>query len=165
MDFAHSPASCRASAAHSSHLIGGALHSARSITTSRTAAFESIWPPHVLLFPFCLLFLVACASLASGFAEEILPAVIAGVLWCIAMSPSLYSFSRFFCSLASRWRKVVFVSEGSVLAPMRKFPGRFAASGVALAVFLLPIFSGFSSSEQSNFRTILSALFRHSKRS
>ena len=142
-------------------LIGGALHFGAVNYHIADSAFESIWPPYVLLFPF-VCFLVACASLASGFAEEILPAVIAGgtlvhshVAQCLFVLP-------FFLLACVALAIKSSCAEGSVLAPMREFPGRFAASGVALAVFLLPIFLDFLQGEQSNFRAILRHLSGHS---
>lgn len=44
---------------------------------NNNSAFQSIWPPHVLLMPFLCL-LVAAASLATGETKELVPLVISG---------------------------------------------------------------------------------------
>ena len=57
----------------------GALHFGAVNYYFSSSAFQSIWPPNVLLFPF-LCFTVACASVASGSVAEVVATMLSGCL-------------------------------------------------------------------------------------
>ncbi|MFN9675324.1 MAG: hypothetical protein ACK552_23240 [Microcystis sp.] len=123
--------------------------------------FLSIWPPHVLLFPF-LCFLVSCASLARGKIQHLPIAVFCGSalvhghvaqpLFTIIIGLSSYGLFLFNRPKSSAqknlWDDNIF-----------KYCHIFAL--LIIGIFFLPIFLDFLKGEDSNFANILDHLERY----
>ena len=138
-------------------LIFAALHFGAVNYNIPHSLYDSIWPPHVLLFPF-LCFVVACASLASGSARAILPSVTAGCLLVHGhVAQPLFVLPLFLSSC------VAFVlgarsSTGSVIPSLRNFRWSFLAAAVVLLIFVLPIALDAFRGDQSNLHRIIGHL-------
>ena len=119
------------------------------------SVYESIWPPHVLLFPF-LCFVVACASLASGCGKHILPVVTAGALLVHGhVAQPLFVVPLFLLScvaFAMRLR----TSDKPIRDALRNFRRSFIAAGTVLLIFLLPLAIDASAGSESNLARIFS---------
>jgi hypothetical protein len=135
-------------------LIAAALHFGAVNYNIANSSFESIWPPHVLLFPF-LCFVVACASVAAGYAEEILPSVIAGGILVHGHVAQPLFVAPFFLIACTKLAIKGHRQDGSIFAPIRYFPGRFTVAALALFAFLLPIGLDALRGDQSNIHMIL----------
>jgi hypothetical protein len=143
-------------------LVCAGLHFGAVNYNLRDSAFGNIWPPYVLLFPF-LCFSVACASMAAGATEDILPAVIAGCFLVhghVAQPLFVVPFFALACvALALQSR-----SDGvSLLQLARRHRWRFAAVTGLLAVALLPIGADALRGGDNNLHAILRHLSTHSK--
>jgi hypothetical protein len=100
--------------------------------------YESIWPPHVLLFPF-LCFLVACASLASGCPKHILPAITAGSLLVhghVAQPLFVVPLFAVSCAAFAIRLRVSGATIGSVVRADRR---SFIGAAIVLFGFVLPL--------------------------
>ncbi len=122
------------------------------------SAFDSIWPPHVLLFPFLCL-LIASASVAAGSFDDLIPLVVsAGFLVhghiaqplfvltfaLVAGLGLLFSFRRHnLLSHSSRGRTLVIASS-------------------IIALFLLPLLIDLSRGNASNAHAVLDYMRKHS---
>jgi hypothetical protein len=122
------------------------------------SAFQSIWPPHVLLFPF-LCFLVAGASVASGEVGDLIPLVLSGCLLVHGhVAQPLFVVSLTFLTyIALCWR-----DGRSILRQVNSSPYVHASAVGILTIFLLPLVLDAFRGQQSNLHLILGHLFQHS---
>lgn len=121
------------------------------------SAFESIWPPYVLLFPF-LCFIVACASLASGEVKDLLPCVLAGGLLVHGhVAQPLFVFPLFITAFIALWFSRLRKTDENSLPRRPGTASIYISATCLLAIFLLPLILDASRGEQSNLRLI----FRH----
>ncbi len=139
-------------------LVFAGLHFGMLNFSMPDSAFESIWPPYVLLGPF-LCFLVAGASVASGDATDLVPMVVAACflvhghvaqpLFVVPLALLAYSI------LASR-------HKGALARFLRSssYP-HLAATGIML-LFLLPIVLDAFGGRSSNLSMILAHFGKHS---
>jgi hypothetical protein len=142
-------------------LVFAALHFGTVNYNIRDSAFESIWPPHVLLFPF-LCFLVACASMASGSAEDILPAVVSGCLLVHGNVAQTLFVGPLFLLGCFGLAGAANPGRHSLWALTRNHRKRLLAVGLVMVVFLLPIGLDVIRGEKSNLHKILRHLTTHS---
>ncbi len=135
-------------------LILAALHFGAVNYNIPHSMYESIWPPHVLLFPF-VCFLVACASLASGSTRDLLPAVAAGSLLVHGhVAQPLFVVPLFLASCAAlAWHAR---SAGlSLRSSLRDSSRSVIAAAVVLVIFLVPLALDATRGAQSNLAAIL----------
>lgn len=140
-------------------LLFGAWHFGTVNHFMPNTAFQSIWPPNVLLMPF-LCFVVAAASVASGGTEELVPLALTGSLLVhghvaqpLFVGPlTLLAYGAWW----RRWRE----------CPLSLCAGSIARSHVIaaaiIALFLLPLAIDATKGQQSNVATILRHFTSHS---
>lgn len=117
------------------------------------SAFESIWPPYVLLCPF-LCFVVACASLASGAIKDLLACVVAGSLLVHGhVAQPLFVVSLFAVAYVAFW--IDHIRRKEAPTPLRGVLRYHLYAAVIMAAFLAPIFIDASKGQESNLRGIL----------
>ena len=124
------------------------------------SAFESIWPPHVLLAPF-LCFVVACAAMSAGSSKAILPAVIAGCFLVHGhVAQPLFVGPLFIMAMAvfAYSRRA---SSPSEIATIRESPWPYVLAAIITGIFLLPIATDALRGEDSNLQAILTHFSRH----
>ena len=142
-------------------LVFAALHFGILNYNIPSSAFESIWPPYVLLFPF-LCFIVACASLASGHIKDLIPCVLAGGLLVHGhVAQPLFVLPLFLTAYAAfcvaHFRKTDKDTSHGHFATLWTYV--FAACIVA--VFSLPLVLDVCKGEQSNLRLIVGHLTQY----
>jgi hypothetical protein len=114
------------------------------------SAFESIWPPYVLLCPF-LCFLVAAASVASGKPQDLVPCVLAGcVLVHGHVAQPLFVVPLFLIAYTA----LCFAHRRSRKLPVRVAPLTHVAALCILALFLLPLLLDARKGGESNLQLI-----------
>jgi hypothetical protein len=116
-------------------------------------AFNSIWPPHVLLMPF-LAFWAACVSVASGRIQHLPWLALCGCflvhghvaqpLFVVTMTVAAYAL----------WWLLARTRDTSEETPKTPVPAHLLA-GLIIVIFLVPIAIDVSRGEQSNFHAIL----------
>ncbi|MEY2565059.1 MAG: hypothetical protein QOH88_3252 [Verrucomicrobiota bacterium] len=118
------------------------------------SAFESIWPPYVLLCPF-LCFVVACASLASGEVKDLIPALLAGCFLVHGhVAQPLFVIPLFGMAYGALWFGYLRRRDNP---DSTRTPGilySHICGGVIVALFLLPIVVDACKGEESNLRGI-----------
>jgi hypothetical protein len=141
-------------------LLFASLHFGAVNYNLRDSAFESIWPPHVLLTPF-LCFLVSCAAMSAGSSKAILPAVTAGcflvhghVAQPLFVGPL---FVTAMIALAYRPR----ANSRSIMTLIREAPWHYALAAIIMSIFMLPIAMDALHGEDSNLRAIIGHFSRH----
>jgi hypothetical protein len=142
-------------------LFGAFVHFSLVARTIPGSVFLSIWPPHVLLFPF-LCFLVSCSSLARGKSQHLPIAVFCGSVLVhghvaqplFAIIIGLSSYGLFLFN-----RQKVSVKENLFKDNTFKYSHILAL--LIVAVFFLPIFLDFLKGQDSNFANILDHLDRY----
>ena len=119
------------------------------------SVFQSIWPPHVLGFPF-LCFLVAGASVASGQARDLVPLVLTGgVLAHSHVAQPLFIIPLALLAYAGPWLNPQTRKGYSLLWPRQSAPRALSVAIVILAIFLLPIAIDVFHWQSSNVRLIV----------
>ena len=139
-------------------LVFAGLHFGMVNFSMPDSAFESIWPPYVLLCPF-LCFLVAGASVASGDASDLVPMALAGsflvhghvaqTLFVIPLALLAYT------ALALHHKR-------SLSRLLRSSPYAHAAAAGIVLLFLLPIALDAFRGGSSNLSMILAHFGKHS---
>ena len=136
-------------------LIGlAALHFGTVNFFQPNSAFQSTWPPHVLLFPFLCL-IVSAASFASGSNRDCIPMVLAGCMLAhghvaqplFVVSLTLLAFGGFLLV-----QRRLGVSLGGAI---RKLATRQWAAAVVIVVFLVPLVLDALKGDESNLQRIL----------
>jgi len=124
-----------------------------------SSAFESIWPPYVLLFPF-LCFIVACASFASGESKDLIPCVVAGGLLVHGhVAQPLFVLPLFMIACAAFWYFRQTTKDKSPRPAAALWTWVYAACIVG--IFSLPLILDACKGEQSNLHLILQHLTQH----
>jgi hypothetical protein len=125
------------------------------------SAFQSIWPPYVLLFPF-LCFLIAAASVASGEVKDLVPCVLAGCMLVHGhVAQPLLVVPLFALAYATLCFSRSSESGRRFLRPLHAAPyTHLCAVGIVL-VFLLPIVLDICRGEESNLRLVLRHFSQH----
>ena len=116
--------------------------------------YESIWPPHVLLFPF-LCFVVACASLAAGSTKDILAAAAAGSLLVHGHVAQPLFVVPMFAAAVVGWLLQLRASGEPLRSVIRKSRGALIAAAVVLVVFVAPLAIDATRGDESNFAKIV----------
>jgi hypothetical protein len=137
-------------------LVFAALHFGLVNFNFRDSAFESIWPPYVLLCPF-LLFLVSAASVAAGDVDDLVPMVLAGSILVHAHIAQ----PLFVVPLSLLAYSIIYLRKGRSRL-FRSSPYVHAAVLGILFIFLLPIGVDAFRGPESNLHLILAHLSRHS---
>ena len=123
-----------------------------------SSAFESIWPPYVLLFPF-LCFIVACASFASGEIKDLVPCAVAGSLLVHGhVAQPLFVLPLFLTACAAFW---YFRKRGKDPPPGSSAVWTWLSAICLVGIFSLPLILDACKGEQSNLRLILQHLTQH----
>ena len=121
------------------------------------SAFQSIWPPYVLLCPF-LCFLVACASLASGQLEDLSSSALAGSLLVHGhVAQSLFVIVMFSVAYIAFWVGRFRKKERDQLVSRQRFFQCHLFAIAIVGVFLVPLIIDACKGEASNLR----GLFEH----
>ncbi|MEY2558435.1 MAG: hypothetical protein QOE34_1860 [Verrucomicrobiota bacterium] len=127
------------------------------------SAFESIWPPYVLLFPF-LCFLVAAASVASGEVSELIPLVLSGcVLVHGHVAQPLFVLPLFVLAYAALYFSRSPEKGSRFSKPLREAPYTHLCAGGILLLFLLPLVLDVCRGEGSNLHLILRHFSEHAQ--
>jgi hypothetical protein len=142
-------------------LVAGALHFSAVNYNLPASSFQSVWLPHVLLFPF-LCFLVACAAMASGSLTEILPAIVCGGMLVHGHVAQPLFVVPFFILACVAFATGSLMRRQSAATELRKHRNRLIVSGMLLMVFLLPIFLDWLKAEKSNLHLFQLHLAQHS---
>ena len=142
-------------------LLAGALHFGAVNYHIPASSFESIWPPHVLLFPF-LCFVIACAAIGSGSLAEILPAVVSGSMLVHGHVAQPLFVIPFFILACVAFATGSLVRRQSITTELRKHRIQLLISAALLMVFLLPIVMDALKGEKSNLHHIRQHLAVHS---
>jgi len=122
------------------------------------SAFESIWPPYVLLGPF-VCFLVASASVASGDAGDLVPMALAGSF----LVHGHVAQPLFVIPLALlAYVVLAFHHKRSLSSLLRSSPYAHAAAAGIVLVFLLPIALDALRGGPSNLSMVLTHFGKHS---
>lgn len=143
-----------ASPARAADLGYRALHFGAANYNIPHSLYESIWPPHVLLFPF-LCFVVACASIESGSVHDVLAAVTAGCLLVHGyVAQPLFVVPMFIAS------GIAFIllgrsNEVPLTRPLRESWRSLAAAGVVLALLIAPLALDAARGSESNIARIM----------
>ena len=139
----------------------GALHFGAVNYYFSGNAFQSIWPPNVLLFPF-LCFTVACASVASGSVAEVVATMLSGCLLVHGhVAQPLFVIPFFLIAVAAaflRLRK----SGASFRAVAAQHRRVLIISAIILTIFLLPLALDAIRGDHSNLRLIFAHFTTHS---
>ncbi len=118
------------------------------------SAFESIWPPYVLLCPF-LCFVVASASVASGGVKDLVPCVLAGcVLVHGHVAQPLFVVPLFVIAYATLSFRRSRDNKHEILQPIRAAPLTHALAFFIGMLFLWPLLLDAWKGEASNLRLI-----------
>lgn len=141
-------------------LILAGIHFGLVNLTLPNTAFASIWPPHVLLFPF-LCFLIASASVATGMSRDLLPLALSGCMLVhghVAQPLFVVPISALaYLGLIRAHRKELSAAKD------RHFVGfHFVAAGV-ISLFLVPIALDIAKGQNSNLQLIWRHLSEHSE--
>ena len=122
------------------------------------SAFESIWPPHVLLFPF-LCFLVAAASVAVGETDDLVAMLVAGG----TLVHGHVAQPLFVVPLAAIAYAMLCRRHRSILEPFRFAPVAHGWGAFVLLLFTFPLLVDAFRGEQSNLRVILDHFSQHAE--
>ena len=125
------------------------------------SAFESIWPPYVLLCPF-LCFIVASASVASGEVKDLVPCVLTGCLLVHGhVAQPLFVVPLFALAYAALCFSRSSESGRRFLRPLHAAPYTHLCAVGIVVVFLLPIVLDICRGEESNLRLVLRHFSQH----
>jgi len=136
-------------------LLFAALHFGLVNHSLSDSAFESIWPPYVLLLPF-LCFLVAAASVASGEVGDLIPLVLSGCLLVHGhVAQPLFVLPLFVLAYVALCFRRSPEGRRGLFQPLRQAPYTHLCALGILLVFLLPIALDLARGSESNFRLIV----------
>ncbi len=128
------------------------------------SVFLSLWPPHVICFPF-MVFLISCASLATGRVQHLPIAVFCGgVLIHGHVAQPLFVIPigiGSYLGYALNWKKTYPSNSFITSFPVRIY--HIIALGI-IALFALPIVIDMFKGQESNFYNILQHMEKHRKR-
>lgn len=139
----------------------GALHFGAVNHYMSDKAFESIWPPNVLLFPF-LCFTVACASVATGSIAEVVAAMLSGCLLVHGhVAQPLFVVPFFLIAVVAAFlqSRRSRTSSRAVPAQCRRV---LVTAAIILSIFLLPLLVDATGGDHSNLRLIFAHFTTHS---
>lgn len=133
-------------------LIFAALHFGTVNYFLENTAFQSTWPPHVLLMPF-LCFVIACASFASGEPADVVPLALSGSFLVHGhVAQPMFVVPLAIVALLASWRarrNTAFFTRHHIVA-----------IGI-IAVFLVPIVVDALRGRESNLRAIAAHFSEH----